>query len=256
MDSFGEFLRRERELRHIELNEISKITKIKKAYLQAIENDAYEELPDIAFVKGFIRAYCNYIGLDPEQTVNYFQQFYDESFRQTGQPQKTGIIQGMNRRTLAFAALGIVAAGILAAGIYSVSKGGSSHRSERYRHNIQELSITSTVTAPPIPAEATAITQTALSITTTTGNPLTMTVRQHTLLLKATENTWVKLIPNNEENAGQEALLKPGDRVAWKFSGTALLIIGNAEGLNVQLDNKEIHHNHVRAEVIRLKLAE
>lgn len=256
MDSFGEFLRRERELRHIELNEISKITKIKKGYLQAIENDAYEELPDIAFVKGFIRAYCNYIGLDPEQTVNYFQQFYEETYHQTGQPQKKSIVPVVNRRTLVAVVLGILAAGILAAGIYEVSKGRGSRYAEVNENNRRQTSITATTAILPTAPAATAITQTALSTITTTGNRFTLTARLHTLLLKATENTWVKLVPNNEGSAGQEALLKPGDRVVWKFTGTAMLIIGNAEGLNVQLDNKEIQHTRVRAEVIHLQLAE
>jgi hypothetical protein len=82
-----------------------------------------------------------------------------------------------------------------------------------------------------------------------------MTALQHTLLLKATENTWVRLVPNNEENAGQEALLKAGEQVLWKFTGTGMLTVGNAEGLTIILDTKKIQHNRIRAEVIRLRLS-
>ena len=255
MDSFGEFLRRERELRHIELNEISKITKIKKAYLQAIENDTYDELPDIAFVKGFIRAYCNYIGLDSEQTVNYFQQFYEESFNQTVKPQKKSFRSRLNRQTIiALAAAGLVLAGIMLVLLYRTSKDRMSRQGREQGKNVQEVNLPSATTARSSTATATAVTQTALSEITTTGVPLTMTARQHTLLLKATENTWVRLVPNNEESAGQEALMKTGEQVFWRFTGTAMLTVGNAEGLDIILDNRKIHHNRIRAEVIRLKL--
>jgi cytoskeletal protein RodZ len=257
MDSFGEFLRRERELRHIELNEISKITKIKKAYLQAIETDTYDELPDIAFVKGFIRAYCNYIGLDPEQTINYFQQFYDENFNQTTKPQKKSFNRGINQQKIVIpAAIGLLLAGIIFVVIYQVSKSRSNRHIPGYKNHVQQLNSTSTTPAQLSTQAATAITQSALSEITTTGTPLTMTVRQHTLLLKATENTWVRLVPNDEENAGQEALLQAGEQVLWKFTGTAMLTVGNAEGLNIILDNKKIQHSRIKAEVIRLKLSD
>ena len=255
MDSFGEFLRRERELRHIELNEISKITKIKKAYLQAIENDTYDELPDIAFVKGFIRAYCNYIGLDSEQTVNYFQQFYEESFNQTVKPQKKSFRSGLNRQTIiALSAAGLVLAGIILVLLHRTSKDRMIREGREQGKNAQEVNFTSATTTRSNTETATAVTQTALSEITTTGVPLTMTARQHTLLLKATENTWVRLVPNNEESAGQEALMKTGEQVFWQFTGTAMLTVGNAEGLDIILDNRKIHHNRIRAEVIRLKL--
>ncbi len=257
MDSFGEFLRRERELRHIELNEISKITKIKKAYLQAIENDTYDELPDIAFVKGFIRAYCNYIGLDPEQTINYFQQFYDENFNQTTKSQKKSFKIEINQQKIVIpAAIGLVLAGIIFVIIYQVSKNRNNRHVTEYENHVQQLNFTSTTSAPLTTRMATAITQTALSEITTTGVPLTMTVRQHTLLLKATENTWIKLVPNDVENAAQEALLQAGEQVLWKFTGTAMLTVGNAEGLNIILDNKKVKHSLIKAEVIRLKLSD
>ena len=255
MDSFGEFLRRERELRHIELNEISKITKIKKAYLQAIENDTYDELPDIAFVKGFIRAYCNYIGLDAEQTMNYFQQFYEESFNQEVNPQKKSLRRGLSRQTISvLAAAGLVLAGIVLVLLYRTSKDRMSGQGREQGKNVRKITLTPATTARPNTETATAVTQTALSEITTTGAALTMTAMQHTLLLKATENTWVRLVPNTEESSGQEALMKTGEHVFWRFTGTATLTVGNAQGLTIILDNRKIHHNRIRAEVIRIKL--
>lgn len=72
MPSFGETLRRERELRQISLREISESTKINLRYLEALERDDFRHLPGGVFNKGFVRAYAQYIGVDPESMVNAY----------------------------------------------------------------------------------------------------------------------------------------------------------------------------------------
>lgn len=72
MASFGEEIRRERELRGISLREISDATKINLRFLEALEKDDFEHLPGGQFNKGFIRAYANYIGVDAEKMVNSY----------------------------------------------------------------------------------------------------------------------------------------------------------------------------------------
>jgi cytoskeleton protein RodZ len=72
MSSFGEELRRERELREISLREISEATKISLRYLDALERNDFRHLPGGVFNKGFVRAYAQYIGVDPESMVNAY----------------------------------------------------------------------------------------------------------------------------------------------------------------------------------------
>ncbi len=72
MTSFGEEIKRERELRSISLREISDATKINMRFLEALENNDFEHLPGGQFNKGFIRAYASYIGIDPEKMVNSY----------------------------------------------------------------------------------------------------------------------------------------------------------------------------------------
>ena len=72
MSSFGEEIKRERELRGISLREISDATKINMRFLEALEKNDFEHLPGGQFNKGFIRAYANYIGVDPETMVNSY----------------------------------------------------------------------------------------------------------------------------------------------------------------------------------------
>jgi len=73
--SFGEELKRERELREISLREISESTKISLRYLEALEGNDFKSLPGGVFNRGFVRAYSQFIGIDPESTVDaYLQQ--------------------------------------------------------------------------------------------------------------------------------------------------------------------------------------
>ena len=74
VNDLGEFLRRERELRRITLDDVAENTKISRRYLEAIEEDQYDRLPGEAFVRGFIRSYVKYIGLDPTETMLRYDQ--------------------------------------------------------------------------------------------------------------------------------------------------------------------------------------
>jgi cytoskeleton protein RodZ len=68
-DSFGGSLKRERELRGVTLDEISAATRIATRFLQAIENEQWEQLPGGVFNRGFVRAVARYLGLDEESIV-------------------------------------------------------------------------------------------------------------------------------------------------------------------------------------------
>ncbi len=70
--SFGEELKRERELREITLREVSESTKISLRYLEALERNAFENLPGGVFNRGFVRAYSKFIGIDPESMVDAY----------------------------------------------------------------------------------------------------------------------------------------------------------------------------------------
>ena len=70
--SFGEELRREREIRGISLKEIADATKISKRFLEAIERNDHRTLPAPVFTRGFIREYSRYLGLNCDEIVNRY----------------------------------------------------------------------------------------------------------------------------------------------------------------------------------------
>jgi len=86
MSSFGESLKRERELRQISLREISEATKINLRYLDALERNDFRHLPGGVFNKGFVRAYAQFIGIDPEAMATAY---LDEEQRQQARAQRS-----------------------------------------------------------------------------------------------------------------------------------------------------------------------
>lgn len=70
--SFGEELRREREIRGISLKEIADATKISKRFLDALERNDHHALPAPVFTRGFVREYSRYVGLNSEEMVNRY----------------------------------------------------------------------------------------------------------------------------------------------------------------------------------------
>ncbi len=69
MSTFGERLRQERESRNITLQEMSESTKIAQHCFKLLEDDDFANLPGGLYNRGYIRAYAQFIGLDPEHTI-------------------------------------------------------------------------------------------------------------------------------------------------------------------------------------------
>jgi cytoskeleton protein RodZ len=76
--TFGESLKREREMRGVTLDEISAATRIATRFLRAIENEEWEQLPGGVFNRGFVRAVARYLGLDEENIVAEYTSTVDD----------------------------------------------------------------------------------------------------------------------------------------------------------------------------------
>ena len=93
--SFGEELRRERELRHISLREIAQATKIDLRRLEALEQNDFSRLPGGLYNRGFVRAYCDHIGVDAESMVNaYLLEERSQTARPASTPADAGLLRG------------------------------------------------------------------------------------------------------------------------------------------------------------------
>ena len=62
--SIGTILKEKRESKGLTLMDIERGTSIRSRYIQAVENDEYEKTPGGVFLKGIIRNYGDFLGLD------------------------------------------------------------------------------------------------------------------------------------------------------------------------------------------------
>jgi transcriptional regulator with XRE-family HTH domain len=76
IEPLGKYLRAEREMRNLSLEEAAKFTKIRENFLRAIEEDKYELLPHPIYVRGFLTHYARYLGLDPAEVVHRYQKYH------------------------------------------------------------------------------------------------------------------------------------------------------------------------------------
>ena len=72
MDHFGEALRCERQRRSVSLEDIAQTTKVTVRSLQALESDAFDQLPGGILSKGIVRSYVRFLGLDESEWVDRF----------------------------------------------------------------------------------------------------------------------------------------------------------------------------------------
>jgi hypothetical protein len=68
----GNSLREARVRRSIDFNQAELATKIRVKYLRALEEERFEQLPSPTYVKGFLRTYAEYLGLDGQLYVDEF----------------------------------------------------------------------------------------------------------------------------------------------------------------------------------------
>jgi len=82
----GADLRDERQRLRLAIETIAEKTKIRRAYLQAIEEERFGDLPAAVFVRGFLREYARCLGLPGEDVARNYMKRYRDWQESKGQP--------------------------------------------------------------------------------------------------------------------------------------------------------------------------
>jgi cytoskeletal protein RodZ len=73
MDELGHILREARETKGFSLAEVQERIRINVKFLKALENGEYETLPTPIHVRGFLRNYARFLGLDPQPLLDRYE---------------------------------------------------------------------------------------------------------------------------------------------------------------------------------------
>jgi cytoskeleton protein RodZ len=74
--TIGKYLKFERELREVSLKVVSQHTKISLTMLSYLENEEYERLPDLAYVRGFVKNYSKALGISTVAALEVLEDTY------------------------------------------------------------------------------------------------------------------------------------------------------------------------------------
>ncbi len=78
MKTVGEILKKVRIEKKFNFEDIEKATKIRKKFLIALEENDWNKLPSMPYIKGFIRNYSSFLGLKPDEMVAIFRRHFQE----------------------------------------------------------------------------------------------------------------------------------------------------------------------------------
>ena len=117
MFEIGNSLREARLRQGFELPRVEADTKIRAKYLRALEEEHFEVLPGGTYVKGFLRTYSEYLGLDGQLYVDEYNSRFarEEEFppTQSAAPRRKAPAHRMESNFVVVALAGIVAVTIL-----------------------------------------------------------------------------------------------------------------------------------------------
>jgi cytoskeletal protein RodZ len=233
--SFGEELRREREIRGISLKEIADATKISKRFLDALERNDHRTLPAPVFTRGFVREYSRYVGLNAEEMVNRYN-FAAATDDRIEKPPKVEKYSQMPPRDIspkpprkrgippAYARVNrnLIAIAFIAAALASVAWWAVQHR--RFAEDVAAepaAVATSTATVPPLVPKPAADDSTL-----------------H-LAVEVVDTSWVELEADGETVI--KATMEKGERRTFKArEAFRFLKIGNPPGLKLTLNGAVI----------------
>ncbi len=125
MFEIGNSLRAARERQGLSYGEIEHATKIRSKYIRALEDEEFTILPSDAYIRGFLRSYADYLGLDGEIYVDEYASRFITSWRDDLPPPPRARRRRSGERTverrvvlLALTGIAVLAALVVAAWRY------------------------------------------------------------------------------------------------------------------------------------------
>ena len=238
-EGFGAKLRRERLLRQISLEEISEATKIRRSLLQALEEENYKALPEEIFIRGFIMAYAEHLGIDGSQIVDrYIAQVAAPAVMDEEEEQVHRWVKHSSRVFLPSLIVVSVVLMPLIATLLWIGWPASGDESGRVKKNIAEP----TLIALLHPEER----RTASTRDAAPTDPVVEATSLR-LTIKARERSYVRVYADGEERL--DTLLLEGESRELVAKDRFSLTVGNAGGISLFLNDRQIQSLGQRGEV-------
>jgi cytoskeleton protein RodZ len=263
----GQQLRGAREARGLGVDDVARGTRIRAAYIRALEEGRYADLPAPVYVRGFLRNYATFLGLDAEELIGELEQQRNGAFQHQARhaPRQiaTPVWHGPRPRAMAGALLLILLVAFVAYIFRQYSEFTASRTTNVFAASPSATAVTS-ATAVPIPtitpmptlpptaaptAAATAVplmaptASPAHSVASPAPPPPSPTPKATptqaaplVLSLQALSESWLRVTVDGK--VAFEGTLLPGTTRAWDGAKFITVRYGNAGGINVTFNGK------------------
>ena len=202
--SLGNLLRAQREERGLTLEQAEEATRIRRRYLEALEAEHFAELPGEVYVRGFLRLYAEYLGLNPDEVLSRYRPLSRPTRADLVSPPRLDHARGsIGGRLLALTLLALIALG----GIYL------------YQQQVGPEAVPTPTPVPVVAAQPTPVPTATATVTpqpeptvtpTITPTPLPSTV---TVRIDISGPTRVDAVVDGNPVLSQT--LQRGDRHSW-----------------------------------------
>ena len=256
-ESLGQYFKRAREHKGWTLEEAAEKTRILSPFLQAVEEDNYEQLPAEVFAKGFVRSYGHLLGLPDMEVLSKFEesggQFYAK--RDEREQLKVRIREEARRKkTNKFIVAGIVGLALIALVIATglnrddarplpaqpTDPGPARQKSAQPLPSPPPPApLESAAQAPSTESESAESVPIDVAGNFSPGLPLegiSPVASKLVLEVEAVERAWVMV--QADHDPAHEVMLSPGERVRWSADQRLRLTLGNAGGVRISLNGK------------------
>lgn len=236
--SFGQYLQAIRLQKKISLEMVSEETRIGLDILKLIEKEDHENLPAEVFVKGFLRAYARAIAADGEEAVRRYELRLNVVHKLDGS--ETDPSKSAPRLWRKLLLVGVLYFALIYLSIFGMDylKGHLTGQESPEKQASRER--------PPITTS-----QSAQERESDKASEKNYTDK-FVLRITAHEDTWMKIIIDNGDP--REYDLGSGDHLELEASTNFNLLIGNAGGVRIRLNDKSIPILAKSGEMVNLNL--
>ncbi|MEK7770727.1 MAG: RodZ domain-containing protein [candidate division NC10 bacterium] len=253
MGELGGYLRELREAGGASLDEMARATRVGKRHLQALEAEELTELPAPVFVKGFIRAYCGFLQVPADEALSRYRALLGEAHpaQRTATARASAPVWRGGPLVVSFVLLVLLAGTLLAVNVWL--RGSPEKVASRPEPSaVRAEPVANLQPAPQIAASGIPSTQppaAAPSATSPGGSAAPLPRGSQRLVVRALEPTWIKV--QMDGGGSVQELLPAGATREWSAEKRFVLTVGNAGGLQLELNGRALPPLGERGAVIR-----
>lgn len=271
-------LKAKRESLGRSLKDVSQKTRIRAAYLEAIESGRFRSLPEQTYAESFIRTYARELGFDSGAILPHYRKYLrdragvqadqagrvpEKAFREA--KPRADLSRWLRERMTVFHRvkahlnlLGWAAAVVLVVGavffffVFTDEERESGMPSAPSAESVAKDTPAEVPAKPSEPAREEGKQESAAAAQAQPDmGPGAMPLK---LVITATETTWVRI--KEDENPSYQILLKTGDALERQAEKVFTIDVGNAGGIDVRFQGKTLGPLGKKGEVVHLTLPE